>query len=156
MLGKSGCGGDPCRGLPKGVGPSCRGCHWGEILAAHACGTSSSGTLQIFCRRLIHIPYLHDSHINQLFLHPAVNLKSACGPEREIKVFAEQDDINLEYCDMEGADKDCNLLFDGRPVRHVRLDARVAVIDEIKRKEKTLAKTVSLKKFQEEEAPWFI
>ena len=35
---------------------------------------------------------------------------------------------------MEGADKDCNLLFDGRPVRHVRLDARVAVIDEIKRK----------------------
>lgn len=32
--------------------------------------------------------------------------KSACGPEREIKVFAEQDDINLEYCDREDADKD--------------------------------------------------
>lgn len=83
-------------------------------------------------------------------------LQSACGPEREIKVFAEQDDINLEYCDREDADKDCNLLFDGRPVRHVRLDARVAVIDEIKRKEQTLAKTVSVKKFHEEEAPWFI
>ncbi|KAL7533303.1 hypothetical protein ACHAXR_006006 [Thalassiosira sp. AJA248-18] len=83
-------------------------------------------------------------------------LQSACGPEQEIKVFADQDDINLEYCDREDADKDCNLLFDGRPVRHVRLDARVAVIDEIKRKEQVLAKTVSLKKYQEEEAPWFI
>mmetsp|Transcript_20292 Transcript_20292/g.38296 ORF Transcript_20292/g.38296 Transcript_20292/m.38296 type:complete len:565 (+) Transcript_20292:225-1919(+) len=83
-------------------------------------------------------------------------LQSACGPEREIKVFAEQDDINLEYCDREDADIDCNLLFDGRPVRHVRLDARVAVIDELKRKEHTLAKTVSVKKFQKEEAPWFI
>jgi len=83
-------------------------------------------------------------------------LQSACGPEREIKVFAEQDDINLEYCDREGADKDCNLLFDGRPVRHVRLDAQVAVIDDIKRKEQTLAKTVTMKKFHEEEAPWFL
>lgn len=83
-------------------------------------------------------------------------LQSACGPEREIKVFAEQDDINLEYCDSEGADKDCALLFDGRPVRHVRLDAQVAVIDEIKRKEQTLAKTVTLKTFHEEEAPWFL
>jgi pyrimidine deaminase RibD-like protein len=83
-------------------------------------------------------------------------LQSACGHEREIKVYAEQDDINLEYCDREDADKDCNLLFDGRPVRHVRLDARVAVIDDIKRKEQTLAKTVSMKKFHEEEAPWFI
>ena len=67
-------------------------------------------------------------------------LQSACGPEREIKVFAEQDDINLEYCDREDADKDCALLFDGRPVRHVRLDARVAVIDEIKRKSPHLFK----------------
>ncbi|KAL7547615.1 hypothetical protein ACHAWF_010906 [Thalassiosira exigua] len=83
-------------------------------------------------------------------------LQSACGPEREIKVFAEQDDINLEYCDREDADKDCNLLFDGRPVRHVRLDARVAVVDEIQRKRATLAKTVSVKKFSKEEAPWFL
>ncbi|KAL3758171.1 hypothetical protein ACHAWU_004809 [Discostella pseudostelligera] len=83
-------------------------------------------------------------------------LQSACGPEREIKVFAEQDDISLEYCDRDGADKDCALLFDGRPVRHVRLDARVAVIDEIKRKKQTMAKTVPMKKFREEEAPWFL
>lgn len=92
---------------------------------------------------------------NLTSLTPAAE-KSACGPERQIKVFAEQDDINLEYCDREGADKDCALLFDGRPVRHVRLDARVAVIDEIKHKEQTLAKTVSMKKFQKEEAPWFL
>jgi len=84
-------------------------------------------------------------------------LQSACGPERQIKVFAEQDDINLEYCDREDADKDCNLLFDGRPVRHVRLDARVAVIDEIKRKDKIISKTVPMKKkFHQEEAPWFL
>ncbi len=62
----------------------------------------------------------------------------------------------MEYCDREDADKDCNLLFDGRPVRHVRLDARVAVIDEIKRKQQTLTKTVPLKKYHEEEAPWFL
>ena len=72
-------------------------------------------------------------------------LQSACGPEREIKVFAEQDDINLEYCDREEADNDCSLLFDGRPVRHVRLDARVAVIDEIKRKDLASTKTVTMK-----------
>ncbi|KAL7491012.1 hypothetical protein ACHAWT_000500 [Skeletonema menzelii] len=83
-------------------------------------------------------------------------LQSACGAEREIKVFAEADDINLEYCDREDADKDCNLLFDGRPVRHVRLDARVAVIDEIKRQEVRFVKTVPIKKFREEEAPWFM
>lgn len=83
-------------------------------------------------------------------------LQSACGAEREIKVFAEDNDINLEYCDRDDADKDCNLLFDGRPVRHVRLDARVAVIDEIKRQEVRFAKTVPIKKFREEEAPWFM
>jgi len=84
-------------------------------------------------------------------------LQSACGAEREIKVFAdEQDGINLEYCDREDADKDCNLLFDGRPVRHVRLDARVAVIDEIKRQQVRFVKTVPIKKFREEEAPWFV
>ncbi|KAL7489383.1 hypothetical protein ACHAW6_014978 [Cyclotella cf. meneghiniana] len=83
-------------------------------------------------------------------------LQSACGPERSIKVFAEQDDINLEYCDREDADKDCNLLFDGRPVRHVRLDARVAVVSDIKRREIALKKSVPIKKkFHEEQAPWF-
>lgn len=84
-------------------------------------------------------------------------LQSACGPERSIKVFAEQDDINLEYCDREDADKDCNLLFDGRPVRHVRLDARVAVVSDIKRREVALKKSVPMKKkFHEEQAPWFL
>ena len=83
-------------------------------------------------------------------------LQSACGAEREIKVFAEANDINLEYCDREDADNDCNLMFDGRPVRHVRLDASVAVIDEIKRQEVRFAKTVPIKKFREEEAPWFM
>lgn len=84
-------------------------------------------------------------------------LQSACGPERSIKVFAEQDDINLEYCDREDATADCSLLFDGRPVRHVRLDARVAVVSDIKRREIALKKSVPMKKkFHEEQAPWFL
>jgi hypothetical protein len=83
-------------------------------------------------------------------------LQSACGPERTIKVFAEDDDINLEYCDREDADMDCALLFDGRPVRHVRLDARVAVIDEIRRKSQVMSKSATMKKYHKEEAPWFI
>ena len=95
--------------------------------------------------------HVHQHDVHQLTLIASLTvaeraLQSACGPEREIKVFAEQDDINLEYCDREDADKDCALQFEGRPVRHVRLDARVAVIDEIKRKEQTLRKTVSMKK----------
>lgn len=84
-------------------------------------------------------------------------LQSACGPERSIKVFAEQDDINLEYCDREDATADCSLLFDGRPVRHVRLDARVAVVSDIKRREIALKKSIPMKKkFHEEQAPWFL
>lgn len=83
-------------------------------------------------------------------------VQSACGPERKLKVFAEDDSINLEYCDREDIDGDCALLFDGRPVRHVRLDARVAVIDEIRSKEKLVTRTVPMKKsFHLEEAPWF-
>lgn len=85
-------------------------------------------------------------------------LQSACGPESKLKVFAEEDAINLEYCDREGADMDCALLFDGKPVRHVRLDARVAVIDEIMNKKKLNVQShVTIKKkFHEEQAPWFL
>lgn len=39
----------------------------------------------------------------------------------------------------------------GRPVRHEMLDAQMAVIDDIKRKEQTLAKTVIIKNFHKEE-----
>ena len=102
-------------------------------------------------------------------------LQSACGPEHSIKVLAEQDDINLEYCDREDATKDCSLLFDGRPVRHVRLDdkhsfstyvllvlfkhkltlflARVAVVSDIKRREIFSKKSLPMKKV---EGPWFL
>ena len=120
-------------------------------------GNSGSSCLRNELYRWVEIAIFFSPHAQPKLtsLTPAAE-KSACGPERQIKVFAEQDDINLEYCDREGADKDCALLFDGRPVRHVRLDARVAVIDEIKHKEQTLAKTVSMKKFQKEEAPWFL
>lgn len=80
-------------------------------------------------------------------------LQSACGPEHSIKVFAEQDDINLEYCDRDDATKDCSLLFDGRPVRHVRLDARVAVVSDIKRRDIFSKKSLPIKKV---EGPWFL
>jgi hypothetical protein len=84
-------------------------------------------------------------------------VQAACGPERKVKVFAEQEDISLEYCDQEDADKDCVLTVDGRPVRHVRLDCRVALIDETRPRQFTEIKTVSVgPKFLEEEAPWFL
>jgi len=84
-------------------------------------------------------------------------VQAACGPERKVKLFAEQEGISLEYCDQEDADKDCVLTVDGRPVRHVRLDCRVALIDETRPREFAEIKTVSLTpKFLEEEAPWFL
>lgn len=45
----------------------------------------------------------------------------------------------------------------GQPVRHVRLDCRVALIDPNRPREFVLDKTKPLdKKIIEEEAPWFL
>ena len=74
-----------------------------------------------------------------------------------MKVFADQEDISLEYCDDEDADENCNLTVDGRPVRHVRLDCRVLLEDENRKRELRSVKTKKLdKKYIEEEAPWFL
>ena len=51
-------------------------------------------------------------------------------PEAKIKVFAEQEDVSLEYCNAPDANTDCVLTVDGRPVRHIRLDCSVALVDE--------------------------
>uniref|UniRef100_A0A7S0L010 CMP/dCMP-type deaminase domain-containing protein n=3 Tax=Asterionellopsis glacialis TaxID=33640 RepID=A0A7S0L010_9STRA len=84
-------------------------------------------------------------------------VQAACGPERKVKVFSEQEDISLEYCDEEDRDKDCVLTVDGRPVRHVRLDCRVALHDEERPREFQPQKTAKMTKhIIEEEAPWFI
>ena len=84
-------------------------------------------------------------------------VQAACGPERKVKVFADQEDISLEYCDEDEADKDCVLTVDGRPVRHVRLDCRVALVQEDRAREFFPAKTqLMTKKVMEEEAPWFL
>jgi len=84
-------------------------------------------------------------------------VQAACGPERKVKVFSEQEDISLEYCDQEDADNDCVLTVDGRPVRHVRLDCRVALHDEERPREFQPQKTTKMNaRIIEEEAPWFI
>lgn len=84
-------------------------------------------------------------------------VQAACGPERKVKVVADQEDISLEYCDDEDADKDCNLTVDGDPVRHVRLDCRVLLENENRKRELRSVKTKPLdKKYIEEEAPWFL
>ena len=84
-------------------------------------------------------------------------VQAACGPERKVRVFADQEDISLEYCDDAEADADCNLTVDGRPVRHVRLDCRVLLEDENRKRVLKNVKTKKLdKKFVEEEAPWFL
>lgn len=84
-------------------------------------------------------------------------VQGACGPESKVKVFAAQEDINLEYCDEPGVDGDCSLTIDGRPVRHVRLDCRVALVDPDRPRDFVLHKTKPLDRhIIEEEAPWFL
>lgn len=84
-------------------------------------------------------------------------VQGACGPESKVKVFADQEDISLEYCDEPEADGDCTLTVEGKPVRHVRLDCRVALVDPERPRDFVLHKTKPLdRKIIEEEAPWFL
>lgn len=84
-------------------------------------------------------------------------VQGACGPESKVKVFTNPEDISLEYCDNPDADSDCSLTIDGRPVRHVRLDCRVALVDPERPREFVIAQTKALdKEIIEEEAPWFL
>ena len=84
-------------------------------------------------------------------------VQAACGPESRVKVFAADEDISLEYCDEPEADSDCTLTVGGRPIRHVRLDCRVALVDETRSREFEQFKTKPFdRKFVEEEAPWFL
>lgn len=84
-------------------------------------------------------------------------VQAACGPERRVKVFADQEDISLEYCDAPDVDADCSMKVDGRPVRHIRLDCRVALVDESRPREFKLLKTQKMSpKVVEEAAPWFL
>lgn len=84
-------------------------------------------------------------------------VQGACGHESKVKVFAGQEDISMEYCDEPEADGDCVVSVTGKPVRHVRLDCRVALMDPERPREIVLQKTRKLdKKMIEEEAPWFL
>ena len=81
-------------------------------------------------------------------------VQGACGPQSKVKVFADQDDISMEYCH---TDDDCVLSVDGKPIRHVRLDCRVALVDEQRPREFDIAKTQTMnKKVLLEQAPWFL
>lgn len=84
-------------------------------------------------------------------------VQGACGPESRVKVFCSDDDVSLEFCDAPNADGDCVLTKDGRPIRHVRLDCRVALVDKDRKREFVLAPT---KRIDREalirEAPWFV
>lgn len=84
-------------------------------------------------------------------------VQAACGPGRKVKIFAEQEDISLEYCDEPDMDSDCTMNIDGRPIRHVRLDCRVALVDEKRQREFRVTKTKPFdQKIIEEQAPWFL
>eukprot|EP00536_Pseudo-nitzschia_multiseries_P006348 jgi/Psemu1/239311/estExt_Genewise1.C_1330040 len=84
-------------------------------------------------------------------------VQGACGPESRVKVFCSDDDVSLDFCDAPNADGDCVLTKDGRPVRHVRLDCRVALVDQERPREFVIAPTKRLdRKVIEEEAPWFL
>jgi len=84
-------------------------------------------------------------------------VQAACGPESKVKIFADQDDISLEYCDEPGSDADCSMTVDGKPIRHVRLDCRVALVDQNRARTFKHPTTAPFgRKFFEEEAPWFL
>ena len=84
-------------------------------------------------------------------------IQAACGPISKVKVFADQTDISLEYCDVPDVDSDCSMRIDGRPVRHIRLDCRVGLVDANRPREFIIAKTKKAdRKTIEEQAPWFI
>jgi hypothetical protein len=49
------------------------------------------------------------------------------------------------------------LSLNGKPIRHVRVDCRLVLLDEKRPRELKVVKTVPMiKSFREEEAPWFI
>lgn len=84
-------------------------------------------------------------------------VQAACGPERKVKIFADQEDISLEYCDGADGEEDCSFTMDGRPIRHVRLDCRVALVDHKREREFVKPKMKRLdRRFVEEQAPWFL
>jgi pyrimidine deaminase RibD-like protein len=84
-------------------------------------------------------------------------VQAACGPQSKVKVFADQDDISMEYCDNVGDDEDCVLSVEGKPIRHVRLDCRVALVDAERPREFDIAKTQKIsRKVLVEQAPWFL
>ena len=87
-------------------------------------------------------------------------VQAACGAEQDVMIIAEQEDISLEYCD--DADQDCFVKIDGQPVRHVRLDSRIGLVEKkLPIKGKIIKNRPIKKKFQglkghKEEAPWFL
>jgi hypothetical protein len=63
----------------------------------------------------------------------------------------------MEYCDNVDVDDECVLSVNGTPVRHVRLDCRVALVDESRPREFLIAKTKKLDRSTLlERAPWFL
>eukprot|EP00546_Thalassionema_frauenfeldii_P013815 CAMPEP_0178924838 /NCGR_PEP_ID=MMETSP0786-20121207/17550_1 /TAXON_ID=186022 /ORGANISM="Thalassionema frauenfeldii, Strain CCMP 1798" /LENGTH=680 /DNA_ID=CAMNT_0020599595 /DNA_START=72 /DNA_END=2114 /DNA_ORIENTATION=+ len=83
-------------------------------------------------------------------------VQAACGPEQKVKVFADQEDLSLEYCDENEADSDCVLAVDGQPIRHVRLDCRVRLVGDAPA-EIITTKTAELTPGRlVEQAPWFL
>jgi len=83
-------------------------------------------------------------------------VQGACGPDRKVKIIAEDEDISLEYCDDDKTDEDCVLTLDGRQIRHVRLDCRVALIDDSKKHKLVEGKSAPITNRLEEDAPWFL
>lgn len=83
-------------------------------------------------------------------------VQAACGVETKVRILAEQEDFSLEYCDEEDPDNDCELAVDGRPIRHVRLDCRVAVVNEARPRQIHFTKTAPMKDRLTNEAPWFL
>ena len=83
-------------------------------------------------------------------------IQGACGQPSKVKIFADQENLSLEYCDQPEVDSDCALLMDGRPVRHIRVDCRVALFDDDRPRKFNRAKLRKMDSVLVEQAPWFL
>ena len=83
-------------------------------------------------------------------------VQAACGPDQKVRVLADQEDISLEYCDRAGADSECSMTHDGKPIRHIRLDSRVLLVDNDRPRNIVQNKVARFDKIVEEQAPWFL
>lgn len=82
-------------------------------------------------------------------------VQSACGPRTKVKVFSSEKNMNLEHCDK--GDEDCVHMQNGHPIRYVRLDCRVSLMDDERAREFIEEKDAPVREnAMSEDGQWFL